>query len=433
MLSLFILGAGFAGTFSASDASTARGRLTYSAAAPGTPATIASGLDLATAAVARLGLADRRLAFSFGYSPSYTVPGVQSGFDGQLFQSVDAGVTWHGRRVSLFLGDSASYGTYNSSYNFQPGAQLPGAMTAPGAPGAPAMSPTTSLLLAPRPVNITYLSNRSNAAIGYAPGGRTTFSLAGSYGLSGGLGAASQAQLPQQRGIESDAAVSYAIAPGDFTRTALSAQDIALLGAPCLTAAGMEVTATIVNGMTVPAPTCRPDTQSLTLGESYSHSFDAATAISIGAGPEVTRTRSNVNLPYTTAWYPAAQGSFGHQFARQGLASIAVSVQFAATPDYRTGVLSERAQGDVTLVDVLGPIVSLSMDAGAGQTLPLDSPLAATIVRAGLEANFHVDRQNRLLLTTGVSTQWQTQNPFGYFFSAYGYFAVTAAAPALRF
>jgi hypothetical protein len=96
-------------------------------------------------------------------------------------------------------------------------------------------------------------------------------------------------------------------------------------------------------------------------------------------------------------------------------------------------VLSERAQGDVTLVDVLGPTVSLSMDAGAGQTFPFDSPVAATIIRAGLEANFHVDRQNRLLLTTGASTQWQTQNPFGYFFSTYGYFAVTAAAPALRF
>jgi hypothetical protein len=294
MLSLFILGAGFAGTFSASDASTARGRLTYSAA-PGQTTTIAGGLDLATAAVARLGLADRHLAFSFGYSPSYTVPGIpEQGFDGQLFQSVDAGVTWHGRRVSLFLGDSASYGTYNSAYNFQPGAQLPGAMTAPGsAPGTPGgMTPTTSLLLAPKPVTVTYLSNRTNAAIGYAPGGRTTFSVAGSYGLSGGLGTASQAQIPLQRGIESDAAVSYAIGPGDFTRTGLSVQDIALLGAPCLTASGMIVPAMIVNGMTVPAPICRPDTQSLTLGESYSHSFDAATVLSIGGGPEVTRSRS---------------------------------------------------------------------------------------------------------------------------------------------
>ncbi len=105
MLSLLILGAGEAGTFSVSDASTVRARLTYANEGPGTPPTLSGGLDLATAAVARLGLADRRWAFSLAYSPSYTVPGIQGGFDGQLFQSVAASVGWHDRRESLFLSD----------------------------------------------------------------------------------------------------------------------------------------------------------------------------------------------------------------------------------------------------------------------------------------------------------------------------------------
>ncbi len=422
MLSLLILGAGYAGTFSVSDASTVRGRLTYANVGQGTPATLTGALDLATAAVARLGLADRRWAFSLGYSPSYTAPDIQGGFDGQLFQSVDASVGWHDRRVSLFLSDSGSYGTYNSAYNFQPGAQLAGAMTAPGT--TPGMPPSTSLRLSPQPATITSLANRSSAAVGYRPDGRTTLSLAGSFGLSRGIGpSAAATELPPERAIETDAGFSYAISPRSFSRTALSGLDTLVVGASCFTAAGTVI----------PMVTCRPDTQTLTLSESYSHSFDAATTFSIGGGPELTRTRTDQGVPYTTGVYPSGQASFGHKLAREGLASIAIGVQFAATPDYRTGVLQERAQGDVTLVDVLGPTVSLNLDAGAGQTLPFDSPLAATIVRATLEANFHVDRRDLLVLTTGVSTQWQTQNPFGYFFSSYGYFAVTAAAPALRF
>jgi len=442
MLTLFLLGAGLAGTFTVTDQSDVRTRLTYSAT-PGSPATSASGFDLDTTPSAQMLLHDRRWSLSFGYSPSFTLTDLQLGYNPDFFQTLFAGVAWRDRRVTLTLTDSVSYGTFRSSYLFQPGAQTPeqtvnptpGATPGSTPGGAPApgtaagmVTPPATLQLAPNTLQtISYLSNRSSAAVLVTPGPRVGLAFGGSYTLAGGLGS-DQSLVPFERGAEADVSFGYAVSRRDHFLTSVSAQDELYIGAPCFAA----------DGTALPVPpevTCRPETQGITLLMGASHALDPHTTLSLSAGPQFFRTRSDTGDPWvsTLVWYPSVQSSYTHRFATTGLAALIVSVVAEATPDYRTGVVSELTEADLALLYVVNGTVSITMDAAAGQTLPPDSPVASTIARTGAEADFRLDHHGRLTLRTGLTGQWQTQNSFGNFFSTFGYFAVTAATPALRF
>jgi hypothetical protein len=422
MLTPLVLAADYAGTAVLNDRTDVRGRFTM-AHTPGAPTSYTGGLDLVTTPSAYMLVNDRRWSLSLGYTPSFTATEIETGWNPEVFQLAGVGIGWHNRFVTVSLGDAVSFGTFNSAYLFQPGAQPSGSATPPAAAGGTQGLPTTGLQLVPQPQAIYFGSNRTTASVAAVTDRRSSFSLGGSFGLSGGLDDNSRLVEPDQRAIEGDASFSHQVTRTDGSLTVASVTDLNFKGALCFTP----------DGKIVPGVTCRPDDQIFLLTENFIHAFDKTTSLSVGAGPQFIRARPDVAVPYTSSWYPGGQLSVSHQYAKQGLASLLVTAEFFALPDFRTGLVTERAQLDATVVDIIDPRLSLSIAAGAGQTFPVDSPIAATIVRGNVEADYKTDKAKLVALVGGLSAQFESQDPFGYFFSIFGYFAVTVATPTLRF
>jgi hypothetical protein len=422
MLPMLLFAADPAGTLVINDRTDVRGRITISGA-PGQSAAVNLGLDLLNTPSATMVVGDHRWTLSLGYTPSFQATDLELGFTPQIFQTLYASIGWHYRFVSLSIGDSASYGTFNSSYLFQPGAPAADSGTSMTPQTGPASTPMTTLQLAPQPQTVYFGSNRTNANLSVQTDRRTFFSLGASYGLAGGLDESSRSLEPPMTTVEGDASLFHKVSRVDSLTTAASAQDVKFTDAPCLTP----------DGALIPNVTCQPDSQLFLLNETYGHALDAATTLSVGGGPAFVRSRTTDNMSFGTTWYPAAEVSFVHRYARLGLANLLVNAVLQPAADYRTGLVTDRAQVYVAATDIIDSKLSVTVDVSAGQTIPLDSPIAATIIRAETQAEYRFDKARELAILWGLSSQWQTQNPFGYFFTIFGFAALSISTPPLRY
>jgi hypothetical protein len=437
MFTPVVLAADYAETIQLTDRTDVRLRATQTTGqqtTPGAPPAptqpIGSGLDFDNQAAVLFNANNRTWRFSLVYSPVVTLENVQQGISAQneplLLQTATGFAAWHSRRTRLTLSESLSYGHYNSAYLFQAGA--PSATSSPGQVAPPptmsgAPPPATSVQLAPKPTDVYYGSTTTSLALSETLDRRTTASIDGGYGVSGGLDEVSRSVSPLAYGPHADASVGYVLSRSLRTVTLASAQLTNFTATQCYTS----------NGTFVPGTGCHPEDQLALVTQGLRDSLGRTWLLSIDAGAALTRLRTDSGVPFVTRVYPEGDASISHRFGPRGLETLIVSASLGAQSDQRTGLITYGASGSVTLIDMLSSVVTVSVDAVGGQTLPTDDPLAASIIRSDLEARFRMDRYGRVILIAGESELWQDQGTLGAFLSIYGYFGVTVATPALPF
>jgi len=452
MIPTVVVVADYAGTLVISDRQDVRPRWTQQAGAIGpgavqvAPSGTNFGVDLANRPYAVSQATDKHWNFHLEFGPSLTLTDLtHQNFDTafQVLYAGALGVEWHDREVRLALTENASYGKINSSYVFQPGAAP---TEAPGQPTQPVntLTQATGPQLVPAPVTITFLSSNSLLRLDDRTGKFTSFYLSAAFSISGGI---DTPVLPQQYGPRFEAGFNIQASRRDSFVTLASAQRTYFTTQPCV-----DPVSGIQNPTT--GPFCKPEVDILQLTEGVRHAFDRATtfeldvgasasqtefnALSIGPVPGTSVTLSRVNR-VTDTIYPAALATLTHVYPGRERLTFHADASYQPVTDYRSGVTNNRIQGDLSLADSLSRTVRVTVTARAAQTVPADQPLSATLAGGEADVDWAVlgGLRGRKIppveLTLGVSAQWQNQVPYGSFFSVFGFLAVTAATPALRF
>ncbi|MDP9035922.1 MAG: hypothetical protein M3O50_14065 [Myxococcota bacterium] len=430
MLPPAVLIADYAGTLEVLDRSEARARATKQLSST---QDLTGGLDLFTQPLVRANVRDRHWEYVVSYMPSLTVLDLESGYNSQNVQLLNVGtasIGWRDRGVRVVVSEEATYGTYNSvaqpPQSAQSG-QAAGQATGQGAGTAtvPAtVTPTSPILLTPQ--TITFLSTRTLLAIASQIDTRTLFAVDGGYVWSGGLGAASRAVVPQQYGPRADVSFAYALTRSDQFVSNAYAQVTQFTDALCGTAV-----ATLMPAAAVGSALCSPQDQIAQITVGVRHGVSASTSFEIDAGAAAARTRFDRDVPYDLKGYPSGRAAVTHRTGKGGHLTFETSAQLSPLIDPRTGLVSNFAQGQLSLTDPLTNTVTFHTALTGAQTVPTDAPLAVGVVSGTVEMTFRLDRH--VDLGFGGSGAWQTQNSLGSFFFAYGYLAVTVHAPALRF
>ncbi len=422
MLVSVLIAAQYIGTLEVGNRTEVRARATQTETPGVPPQGVVYGVDLMEQPAVHARLTDRRWEYDLAYTPMLTLPDVENGIQltlsppldatnaSQLLQIGRAGVAWHDRIVRLSVTEDVTYGSFNSA-NLVPLAQASQAATSTGA-GAPPVQ------LSPAPQTIQTLSSRTQTTVNVRPSRRVSYSLGATWLTSGGLDTASQAVLPQQEGPRGDASLSYALSRRDEAMTLAYAQGYSFTSAPCAFPSS-------------PGQLCELRDQVVQVRQGIRHDVERSTTVMAAAGVAVGRSRLQSDQPYDVAVFPTADMTLTHRFADRGAAALQIRAQLEPAVDFRTGALSNRAQGQASLSSAVSEVITLHAFANCLQTVPASDPLAATMVGGGAGIDLHAARS--LTVTLSQSGMWQKQDPFGSFFSTFSSLAVTVAAPALRF
>ena len=425
MLPTAVLIADYAGTLEVLDRSEARARTTkaFSSASGQTQAQdVTFGVDLFTQPLVRARVTDRHWDYTLGYMPSFTLPDIEGGLSFQSLHVGTASIGWRDRGVRIAVTEEASYGSFNSAYLAQPAQSAPSSQPAQGTTATPQAAASISPILA-APQTIRFASTRTMGSIAVQVGTRTTLGVDGGYLWSGGLDGASQSVIPNQYGPRADASFSYALTRSDQLVTNAYAQDTQFSEALCVTSTGVvDPTASQV---------CSPEVQIGQIQEGVRHGWSGSTSLEVDGGGAFARTRPDRSAPFQLNVFPSARVAIAHRTGKGGHLALELSAQLSPLIDPRTGVVSNFAQGQMSVTDPLTHIVSFHGALTGAQTVPTDAPLAVTVVNGTVELTFQLDR--RVELGVGESAAWQTERSLGTFFFTYGYLAVTVHAPALRF
>ena len=184
----------------------------------------------------------------------------------------------------------------------------------------------------------------------------------------------------------------------------------------------------------------------------------------------LVRERLNDGQPLRPVWFPTGLVSVAHKSGTKGLVTTQATVGFAPAVNPLNGAVTNFITGQATLAEPLAARVLLHVVAGGGQGIPTNSPAASTIVQGELGVAYVLSK--RVTLEVGERAFWQraavipavaaaiaapgttppvttttppvtTTTPqivppaeavaFADFFAEVTYFAVTVAAPELRF
>ena len=417
----------YAGTFSVSDRSEVRARTTVQtfASTPTQPAALS--LDLLNQPIAALTLSDRRWDYTLGYSPSFilsdVIPHDQTKPTALFLNAGNAGIAWHERFVRLSLTEEATYSFQNTALLLGPGANGGSATTTPGTVGTAPIGQVSPLQPLAPPTNITLASSRTTLGAGLRLARRASLFMDVGYAFSGGVGD-SRSTIPENYGPRADASLDVTASRRDHFITNASGSHSDFTNGVCPSVSGSPVV-TIVG--------CAPQATIVQGGELWRHAIARATTLTLGAGASAVRARVRPTDPYATTAYPTADASLNQRFDARGLDQIDLTAQLAPAIDIRTGIVSQRIQGQVTALWALSPRVGLRVIGGAARSISgaAHDPLAFSLIRGEVEASYRATRQ--VDLSIGERSAWQSQDAFGSFFSTMAYFAVTVRAPALRF
>jgi hypothetical protein len=426
MLPTVVVAADYAGTLVLSDRTDVRARATFQgAAAPGAQAVVGQGngatfaFDLVNTPQAAGQITDRRWTLRLDYQPSFTLPDLEMGFTPQVYNTGVAGIAWQNREVRLSLTESASFGQVNSGYLFQPGVtgQPSTGMGMGTGMGMAAGGTQQSTQLAASPQNITFVMSNTVLRGDYRFGNRNSAYASASYLVSGGL---NTALLPEQYGPRFELGFTHIASRRDQFVTLGSAQAAIFTEQPCVSS-----TDVVLNEL------CNPQVDLLQLTEGVRHSFDLETNLEIDGGASLVRSRQKDADPFSTTVYPAGLVALTHSYRGRDQLTLRIDASYQPVIDARSGFTNDRLQADLSLGDSLNRVVRLVVTARGAQTIPTDAPLAASLVGGEVDLDILLSKVVRLSL--GDATQWQEQQPYGAFFSTYGFFAVTVATHALRF
>jgi hypothetical protein len=472
MLPTVVVVADYAGTLVLSDRTDVRARVTQqtggqagvaalgtAGSTTGPPVVVQNGgptvgVDVANKPYAALQMTDRRWNFRLEYGPSLTLPDLELGVSPQFYQTGVDGIEWHSREVRLSLNETGSYGLLNSGYLFQPNQNS----TAPGAamppPNQLGATPPANQLAPSAAQSITYVTTDTILRADVLTGTRSSFYTSAAYLVSGGI---NTPLLPETYGPRFEAGLNVGVGRRDQFVTQASAQASYFTSQQCIDSnTGQPENAT-----------CNPEVGIAQLTQGVRHQLERRTTFELDGGASVVRSRQTNRVfipcfqvarpaiaaagggggasrcapggkgipapdtPYTTSVNPAALAALTHVYRGHDNLTFRLDASYQPVVDTRSGFATDRIQVDVSLADSLNRIVRLTVTAAGAQTIPTDAPLAASLVRGDIE--LEVALTKRVQVSVGESTQYQSQNPYGAFFSAYGFLAVTVATQALRF
>jgi hypothetical protein len=431
MMLTALLVAQFAGTLELLDRTDVQARSTLqtttpqaaipaTATVPATPATAATtsttGLDVTTAPSAILRLHDRRWEFTLSYAPSVVLPevvAVQSSGpqpnEAPLYMNAGRAVVgWHDRWVRLALSETASYGQLNSAF-LTPAAAIPGQ--------PPVVSQTV-----PIATTIDVVSSSTDAALTAVLDRRTVASVYAGYLVSGGANPSSREVLPEQYGPHASASLDYAASRSDhLTTTAFGTASDFTVGTCPPTATGAPS----------PTPTCSPESRLVVAQEVLRHALSGSASLTLGGGFAGSAFRTNHGDSYQNNALPVGQAGLSYRFGSYGTSTLAATAMLLPSVDPRTGLMTNRLQGALSLIRPLTRALTLRVTANAAQSVPTDAPFAATLAGGEVRSDFRIDPH--LTLSVGDQAFWQDQIGYGILLSTFVYFALTVRTTELRF
>jgi hypothetical protein len=424
------------------------------------PREIAIASDATITPLARLRLSDRRWDYTLTYTPSFTVTDIELITTAQpvVLNAGTATIGWHDHRTRILVSEAASYGWENLAYLYQtPAAGLTAAQTqtggqtgagtgtgmgttttVPGQTAGQTVAQTGTAATVPLQT-FPFGSSNTTASVRYQASRSLAIGVAGGYSLSGNLANSTQATAvyPEQLTPQGSASVTYTSSRTDSFLTLASAQETTTPDGVCVP----------------PAPAgqyCREVVPILLLEETWRHrtSETGVVAASLGVSGSIYQ------LSNGEEWglLPVGGVSYTERFGpppkdpRDLLepSGIRLSADLAPTVNVFTGSPSNRVQATATLVDRFAQDASISLLAGALQTVPLPQadPSPLTLFNAAIDLRVRLDRL--MTLSMGVQALWQEQQNVGLLPVAamtagntttaaeVGYVALTVRMPRVR-
>ena len=429
-----VLIADYAGTLQVGDTSELRLRYSPPANGAGTPtgpATAGStpfGMDVYTQPQLRLRLLTHGgWEFLLGDAVTLTWEDVELGPCSTCLFYYDTGnasIGWRNRTVSINLSEDASGGLFTALAG-----PLPQAVTPPGQMMTSTQGPPTATVTQQALPNTTIKTGSTHTALTMQAqlNRQASMSLGVSYLLSGGLDAVSRETLPLQYGPRADASFTYSLTRRDQLVTMAYVMGSQFGVTQCFNpVTGLGETDAMGNPLE-----CEPDAWIEQISEGIRHAIGRQTELSLDAGVSAVENRLTNGAAYDNRPFPNAHAALSHRFGPRGTSSVLVEANLLPVVDWRSGLVQERLQGQLSLLDEVAPRVTLHVAANGSTTVPTDAPLAAQLVGGLAEVTYKKSRT--LLLTAGLRGWWQDQSPTGAFSSFLLYLDVTVLAPALRF
>ncbi len=228
-----------------------------------------AGVDLATSPTARLDLRSRRVDFSVGYAPSFTLGDLETGGTFQVFQIADAAMRFVARRTTLTLSTADSYGDYNFTY-----------LTPTTAPVGPNPPPPQ---VVPTAETVRYGSTRTAGSL-RRTWRRFAFTVEAEHSVAGGLDEISRLSVPVISTPSASMQLSWDATRRDAIATVARATASDSTARPCNPVTGGPP---LVPGAT--EPTCAPNAEWAELYETWRHVLGRGSILTLTAGASLVR------------------------------------------------------------------------------------------------------------------------------------------------
>jgi hypothetical protein len=397
MIATAVLAADYAGTLDLADTSTVRARATQQISPGGPTQAVQGAVDVATTPSASAYLTNRHWAYTLTYAATLTAPDLEEGFQArgfqapQLFQFASAIAAWHDRSTTFNVTQTGSFGQLSSAYLYQ-------------SPVTPGQTPV--LQTAPATTTIYLGGSTTDATIGQRVGHDVLLAISGGYVVSGGLDNTSRTVLPLQYGPRASASLAYQPSLRDTITTRALAQEISTTG---------ECAPPINVGI------CHERVDGIQADETFRRRLSRTILFSLGGG--FALYDADALGVDTTTIYPVVLTSLSYHFGFKGVSEFELSAQLAPTIDLRTGLPSERAQGNANFIDRIIPSLTLHVGIGVIQSVLSDDPYFVSSVSGSIDAIYRLGRQADL--SFGQQWLWQEQTGYGTLVSAFTFVALT--------
>jgi hypothetical protein len=327
--------------------------------------------DLSGSPSVQLALREGRLDFSLGYTPFFTLRAIGDPVDQAtlLMHNGSGSVGYRGPGYHLLLSEGVAYGT-QSFLTLR---------TTPLDPNAPKDPTAANIELIPTAQTLRTFSEATTFTGVYEWSRRWRSSALATYAITGGLGAAAEQFVPQQRMASVGLSNDYLVTHDDHFSMGATVADVH-----------------VSNGYT-------HLTGAIELG--WAHQFTPRLAGQLFGGGFAARTTSRDFTPYYLLTLTTG-GSGTAQLIRRGKMALAANAGVAVAPqvNYLTGLLQQRVQGTAGLTLRIDRF-SAGVNGDVAQTFPVSDPQAVRIVGAGANASYSVTRW--LDLTASYRSAWQ--------------------------
>jgi hypothetical protein len=286
--------------------------------------------------------------------------------------------------------------------------------------------------LLPPPLSILYASSLTQLVTTARPTRRWLLRAGGGYQMAGGVDQQSRVTLPFQQGPRAEAAAEYSVTRTDAEITNASFYGSTFTAGPCIASTD---------------PVCEPIDEVPSIAEGWRHAFARTVDATLLVGATAVRSRQHDYDAWRVRGYPTADlivarhvaGATTSQEQAAGGAArerhlhpeeleLMAELRLAPVVDYRTGIADQRAQA-LAIGSYTVERTTIHVTLGFAQSVPVSDAGAATFLRGEVEIAYRATP--RIDVGGGVRGAWQTQPPFGAFFTEGAFVALTWHQAAL--